>query len=238
MSNVHALPTPNVITASDLLAVAEELGKEAGKGRDTQIKFMLKVLEGSYHGAIDLAGNKHGKEIDDATQLTATYVKARQGSVVFDAKADNQRKTISCIRTMIKFGQYTKGGNGEPLATTNSLMSMRQKLRQDPAQAKLLDDAANTVLKFARTQMKRDTMVEGDELKAFCFKPAKSDAPNAEERVAATRKLLDKLIKGDLPDNVQDNSSDIVVARDALTRRLVSIAKAKGTAKQGGTNAP
>jgi len=235
MSNVHALVTPNVITAADLLDVAQELGKQAGQGKDTQVKFLLKVLEGAYHNAIDLAGNKHGKDIDDATKLVEAYVKAQSGATVFDHKAPNQRKTISCARTMIKFGQWTKGGNGEPIASANNLMTMRQKLRQNPTEAKKLDDAANTLLKQARTQLKRDTLLTDEELRQLCYKKPKGDAPTAEERLESTRKLLDKLIKGDLPDGAQDNSSDVIVARDSLTRRLIAIAKAKGTAKQGGT---
>jgi len=238
MSNVHALPVPNVITAADLLDVAQELGKQAGQGKDTQVKFLLKVVEGGYHNAIDLSGNKFGKDIDDATKLAEAYVKARQSSVVFDAKADNQRKLISTLRTSIKLGQWPKGGNGEPLATVNNLMTMRQKLRQNPAEARASTAPANTLLKYARAQLKRDTLLTDEELRQLCYKKPKGDAPTAEERIEATRKLLDKLIKGDLPDGAQDNSSDVIVARDSLTRRLIAIAKAKGTAKQGGTNAP
>ena len=238
MSNVHALPTPNVITANDLMDVAQELGKEAGKGRDTQIKFLLKVVEGGYHNAVDLAKNKHGQDIDDATKLAETYVKARQNSVMFDAKADNQRKLISCLRTNIKLGQWPKGGNGEPLQTVNNLWTMWRKLRADPALAKTLDDAANTQMKYARAQLKRDTLLSDDELRELCFRKPKGDALTAEERLEATRKLLDKLIKGGFPDGAQDNSSDVIVARDSLTRRLIAIAKEKGAAKQGGSNAP
>jgi hypothetical protein len=49
-------------------------GAEAGKGKDTQIKFLLKAVEGGYHNALDLAGNKHGTDVDDATKLAETYV--------------------------------------------------------------------------------------------------------------------------------------------------------------------
>src|SRR6478609_4651259 len=67
--NAHTPPPSNHITAADIMSYAQELGKQAGQGKDTQIKFLLKVAEGGYHNAIDLAGNKHGKDIDDATKL-------------------------------------------------------------------------------------------------------------------------------------------------------------------------
>lgn len=237
MNNVHQLATPNVIGINDLMAVAKELGEQAGKGQDTQVKFLLKAVEGGYHNAIDLKGHKHGRDIDDATKLAEAYVKARNGSVVFDAKAANQQKLISTLRTSIKLGQWPKGGNGEPLQTVNILMTMRQRLRQNPAEAKKLDDAANTLLKYARAQLKKDVLLSDEELKQLCYKPTPADAPTAEERIEAQRKALDKLIKG-FPDGAQDNSSDIILARDSLTRRLIAIAKAKGAAKQGGTNTP
>ncbi len=63
---VSPLPTPNRHTLDQLLAKITELGEQAGKGKDTQIKFLLSCVEGGYHGAVDLVSNKHGTEIDDA----------------------------------------------------------------------------------------------------------------------------------------------------------------------------
>ena len=235
--NQHT-PTPNHITVQDLMDVAKDLGNQSGKSADAQIKFLLKVVEGGYHNAVDLVRNKHGQDIDDATKLGEAYVNTRQAGVVFDAKAPNQQKLISYVRKTIEIGQWPKGGVGEPLQTINNLMTMRQKLRQIPAEVKKLDDAANTLLKYARAQLKRDTLIDDAELRTFCFKSKKKDAKTSEERVVEYRKMLDKLIKGDLPDGAQDSSSDVIAARDALTSRLIDIAKAKGAAKQGGTNNP
>src|SRR6266536_3198858 len=108
-------PQPsNKLDLAQLMARATELGEQAGKGKDTQIKFLLSCVEGAYHNAIDLVTNKHGNDVDDAIKLSEAYVKAQGGSTVFDAKAANQRKLASTLRTGIKLGQYTKGGVGEP----------------------------------------------------------------------------------------------------------------------------
>jgi hypothetical protein len=224
----------NAITFADLLQTAADLGAEAGKGKDTQIKFLLKAVEGGYHNALDLAGNKHGTDVDDATKLAETYVKAQQGAVVFDAKAPNQRKLISTIRTGIKLGSWPKGGNGEPLATVNNLMTIRQNLKKIPAEAKKLDDAANTLMKYARTQLKRDQLIDDAELKEFCYKPGK-DLATAEELIERMAKQLDKLVDGSASQSTaQDNSPEIRNARQALRQRLVAIAKARGLAKGNG----
>src|ERR1017187_5917381 len=124
-------PKTNAITFDDMMDTAKELGEQAGKGKDTQIKSLLKVLEAGYHNTFDLKANKHGQDVDDATKYAEAYVKAQGSAAVFDAKAMNQRKLISPLRPAIKLGQWPKGGNGEPLATVNNLISMRQKLRQN-----------------------------------------------------------------------------------------------------------
>lgn len=215
----------NAITYSDLEAVATSLGADAGKGRDTQIKFLLKIVEGAYHNAIDLKPNKHGLGVDDCTKLAEAYVKAQGTATIFDAKAANQRKLISCLRTSAKLGQWPKGGNGEPLATVNNLISMRQNLRKDPAQAKKLDDAANTLLKYARAQVKLDQLIDDRGLRDFCYKP-EAQPRTAEEIIESARNQLEKLIAG--RNGPQDLSPTIKSAKDLLTSRLKEIATARG----------
>ena len=230
--------TGNTITFQDLLDTATQLGQEAGKGRDTQIKFLLKAVEGGYHNVLDLSANKHGTDVDDAQKLSEVYVKAHQGAVVFDAKAANQRKLISTVRTSIKLGSWPKGGNGEPMATVNNLMTMRQKLRQNPVEAKKLDDAANTLLKYARAQLKRDTLIDDAELKEFCYKAGKN-LPTAEDIIESMVKQLDKLIDGSAAQSTaQDNSSEIRQARQEMRKRLSAIATARGKTKGNGAQAP
>lgn len=228
----------NKISFADLEKVAQDLGEQAGRGKDTQIKFLLKAVEGGYHGAIDLTSNKHGTDVDDATKLSEIYAKAHSGAVVFDAKAPNQRKLISTVRTSIKLGSWPKGGNGEPLATVNNLMTIRQKMKQNPAEAKTLDDAANTLLKYARAQLKRDTLIDDAELKEFCIRPGQELA-TAEEIIEKMAKQLDKLISGEASHSTaQDKSNEIVDARHKLRQRLAAIAKARGAIQGNGAAGP
>jgi len=220
---------PNTLKMDDLLAAATQLGTESGKGRDTQIKFLLKVMEGGYFGAIDGTTNKHGTDIDDCTKLAETYVKAHQGNVVFDAKAPNQRKLISTLRTSMRLGQWPKGGNGEPLGTVNNLLSIRQKMRKDPALSKRVDDAANTFLRYAREQMKRDRCIDDDGLRELCLKKL-PDEKTAEQMIEQARQQLTRIFEHKGPNHVGDTSPHIKTAMQSLTTRLAEIAKAK---KQG-----
>lgn len=225
--NAAATPrsTSNVMTFDDMLETATQLGTEAGKGKDTQIKFLLKAVEGGYHNILDLTPGKHGPDVDDAVRLSEAYFKAQQGAVVFDAKAPNQRKLASTVRVAIRLGSWPKGGAGEPLATVNNLMTLRQNLRKKPENAKLLEDAANTLLKYARVQLKRDELLEADELEEFCFKPVKEET-TAEAVLERMAKQLDKLIEGD--GDMQDNSSEVISARRSVRKRLEAIATAQG----------
>jgi hypothetical protein len=221
----------NVITFDDMLRIADDLGTQAGNGVDTQIKFMLKMVEGGYHGALTMDPNKHGPSVDDATKLAETYVKARNIAVVFDAKAPNQRKFISTLRTGIKLGAWPKGGNGEPLATVNELMTIRQNLKKVPAEAKRLDDATNTLLNYARAQMKRDQLIEPSELRGFCYRKV-NELPTAEDIIESCAKQLDKLYNGHAAQNTaQCRTANINSARQALRQELVSIATKRGASK-------
>lgn len=226
--------TPNAITFEQMLDIAKELGRQAGLGKDVQIKSDLKVIEAAYHGSMDLTHDKHGTGVDDATAFAEAYFKASGENTMFDAKADNQRRLISNVRKCIKLGSYTKGGNGEPMQTVNALMTYRQKLRQDPAKRKNIDDAHNTLMKFATQQLKRDNMIDPKEFDAFCYK-AVTEPRTAEDIIEGVRSTLTKLSEGKVtncPD--MDNSPEIKEAMRSLTKRLANIAKAKG----GQTTAP
>jgi len=222
--------TTNGLSFADLTTIAQDLGAQAGQGKDTQIKMLMKLVEGGYHSAIDSDRNKHGQDMDDATKLAETYVKAQTGATVFDAKAPNQRKLISCFRTCIKLGQWPKGGPGEPLGTMNNLMSQRQKLRQNPATAKKVDDAANTLLKYARQQLKSDQLIPDDQLNEMCFRKT-PELRTAEEIVESLRKQLRQLHEGKAANNTAlDNSKHVKDAINALSRRLEEIRNPKKAA--------
>lgn len=225
----------NTPTFNDLLQTAITLGEQAGQGKDTQIRFDLKVLEGAYLGVIDLDPNKHGNDRRDGIVLAEAYAKAQNTAVIFDAKAPNQRKLISNVDKMIKLGANPKWGQGEPLATVNALVTMRQTLRKDPAHAKKLDDAHNMLMRFATAQLKEATLFTGDDLKTFAFKKD----PNLREAadiLEGVRKMMNNLKVGKVsncPD--LDNSPEVQTIINACTKRLTAIAKAKGA--QSGPNA-
>jgi hypothetical protein len=205
-----------------------DLGMQAGQGADTQVKALLRAVEGSYHAALDLSKNKHGDDIDDATVLAEDYFKARNSAVVFDAKSPNQRKLVSTIRTSIKLGSYTKGGTGEPIATVQNLMTMCANLRKIPGEVKKLNDPANTLLNYARVQLWRDTLIEDDELKTFCYKKPQEFA-TAEDIIERCAKQLESLANGKAAHGTaQNNGNNVTDAARALRKELAAIATARG----------
>lgn len=221
---------PNTITRDELVERIKLLGESGGRGVDHQVKALLSVCEGAYHGLFDLKANKHGADKDDAVFLTEQYFAARAKATRFDHKAPNIRKQTSLFRTMIKGGQWSKGGPGEPMGILDKLLHRRDQLRKDPVQAKNLDDAANTVMKFTRTLLKQDLLPHDAELDGFCFKK-QADIATAEERVEAIRKNLQTLSQGD-KNGIQDNSAEVRAAIASLTSRLTAIAQAKRGVKK------
>lgn len=220
--------TPNTMSFNDLLNDAVMLATNEGNGKDAQVKFDLRLVEAAFLGVLDQSPDKHGKGMDDATALSEAYVKARGSAIVFDTKAGNVRKLVSTTRKCIKLGMWPKGGNGEPLQTVNNLVSMRQTFRKDPTKAKKLDDAHNMLMRYATQQLKRDTLIDGDELRAFCFK-SETDPRTGEEVLESIRDTAIKLSKGKIANCADlDNSPEITAIVTACNKRLSAIAKAKG----------
>lgn len=225
----------NTLSLSDLLSVATILGGQSGQSRDAQIKMLMKTAEGGYYNGINLDANKHGQDIDDATKLAEAYVKAQASSTMFDAKAPNQRKLISLLRTSIRFGQWPHGGTGEPISVMNDFISYRQKVKAKPGMSGKLDDAANSFMRFARQQLKRQQVIDNSEFDSFLFKPEHTLA-TAEEIIEGARKSLQRLKEGKAAKNTaSDQSPEIGKAIDALTKRLKEIASQR--APQGGQQA-
>lgn len=215
----------NAQTFASVLATATALGQMAGQGRDTQVKMLVSITEGSYHNALDLIENKHA-DMDDAEKLAEAYSLARGNATVFDHKAPSSRKLASSFRTAVKLGQFSKGGNGEPLATMNNLLTHWRAFRKDPAKVKKLDDAANTFLRFARTQLKRDHMVDDQELQAMCYKsPARSKT--TQQIIEKLRKDTKALVDGTAAGGAAfDNDPLITQALGCFGDRLRAIAAA------------
>lgn len=246
MSPTQTMPTTNVVPAAAggvaapnlpsfeaMLQVAQELGEQAGKGKDTQIRFDLKLIEAAYLGTINLDPNKHGPDRRDAIVLAEAYVKAQQGATQFDAKSDASRKLISNVDKCIKLGGNPKWGQGEPLATVNALVTFRQKMRRDPQQAKKLDDAHNALMRFATTQLKRDTLIDGDELHKFVFKRDPNER-TIEDVLEAIRKMANNLKAGKVAHCHEiDQSPEVQSIINSCTKRLTAIAKARGAGKGG-----
>jgi hypothetical protein len=218
----------NLPKLDDLLKDAKELGATAGRGPESWAQLLLKVFNASYLGGVDLDGNKHGKGIDDSTKIAEAYVSGQTGSMIFNAKAPSQKKTISCVRTMTRLGMYTKGGTDEPLSTVNQFVAQRQKMRKDPAYSKRLDDVSNSLLRFARAQLKRDSMITAAEFPDFILKK-EPEAPTEEEWLERKRKeaLNAKAGKGGF--SIDAATADAIA--HACTKRLKAIANARGGQK-------
>jgi hypothetical protein len=219
------------------MSKAAELGTIAGKGRNTQIQFHLSILDAAYAGTIDLTTNKHGPDRDDALMLSEAYVRAQNTATIFDPKAPNQRKATSLVRTCVKLGHYRpkNGGAGEPVQTVNNLMGEWRKIRNgaNSKLAKRLDDATNTLMRFARAQLKDDRLIPASRFQEFMLRKDR-ELPDAEELVARARDALKALIDGKAAEGTaKDDSQEVQSAHQWLTVRLAQLAEeaASATAK-------
>jgi len=225
--NLAHQPT-NDTRFADLVGQVENLAAVAGQGSDVQVKYLLLITQNAFDGVIDNTINKHGDNVDDATVLAEKYWKVRNKNVIFNAKADNQRKTISTMRQCITLGGWSKGGPGEPIGMVNRAMTLYRDLRKDPATAKRLIDAANYLITIARRMKKQDAVLDEDELRELAFKPD-AEMATVEEVLDATRKTLTKLYQGKHKSG-QCATPNIDAAIKKLNAELKAIADGKRNA--------
>jgi hypothetical protein len=208
-------------------------GRNRGIGSDSQVKTLVDIIDSGYCGVLDLTPDKHGKGVDDAQYQAKLYWEDSGKAAVFDAKAGNQRKTASCLRTGIKTGSCTKWGVGEPITNVDKLLQIRKRLRANPALAGKLDDAFNTVIKYCRRQLKRNDLIGPDELEAMCYK-AVPEQRTVEDIVAAMRKQAENLYKGKSKAGAC-NTPHMKAIIDATTKQLKAFvdARKKGEEPEG-----
>ncbi len=211
----------NRMTFDDLRSIAKDLGEQAGKGTDTQERYILQVIESGYLNVADLAANKHGGQRDDAVVLAGDYLTAKNASVTFDKKSKSHQKLVSCTRTGIKLGMYPRGGDGAIMKMVGDLMSIWRNEAKVASNRKNMKDAFNTIMDVARVQIRRDTILGDVELKGLCYKPTKEEAP-PEKIIASAKDKLEALVASG-----QDTSVEVSTAIRELHDRLRDIA-AKG----------
>lgn len=178
----------NVPTMADYEARMTELGQAVARGEDAAGLALVKITEAAHVGVIDLTKDKYGPSKDDPTRMAEVYVKGRNATAVFSAKADKYRKLRSNFAKAIKFGSCTKFGPGEPIGVLDRLLTVRRKLLTSNGNAKRMDDTANSILRFMTAQLKRDTIIGDSELSTFIYKNSSPD-----KRI---EKALGELVKG------------------------------------------
>lgn len=215
---------PNAPTLASLRADLEALAKTGGAGKDIQIKAAIKVIEAAYLGTIDLQPNKHGQGVNDATLLAEDFVKNFSGALIFDTKAPTSKKLLSCFNTLIKFGNTSKWGQGQPMQQVNDFLHARQQARKKGG--KKLSDAFNAIMGFVRKQAKEDNLLTPQEFDEFIYKKD-ADPRSGKDVLDSIRQTIIKLRKGQVancPD--KDDSPETHAILTACNQR---IAKLTGT---------
>jgi hypothetical protein len=191
-SNLPPNSGKNDTRYEDLLHKARELGVMAGKGKDTLVQFGILMVNAAYDGAIDLSKDKHGSGVDDAAHAYGEYSRAMATGTIFDHRSPSGKVQAAKLRSCIRLGSWTRGGPGEPIQTMNKLLAIRDKLRKDPVQCKGLDDAYNTLLRYARYQVKQNGAIDDEQLlRVFCLKPEAQKATLEEYLKGVSKKLED-----------------------------------------------
>ncbi len=218
----------------DLKADLAKIAQTDGAGRDSRIKWGLRLLDAAYEGVIDMVKDKHGKDEDDAVHLCADYALNQRNATQFDTKSDTGKVQISKARTVIRCGGLVQLGRGEPINTVNNLMNARRVMRRDPALAGKLDDAFVTLLRYCRIQLKSPSKLldSPEELRALCLKPTPR-RKSIEEKLKAMYKDVDSLIKGTMQHGkMQFSCDELELAREGLKDSIRVFARGGSTSSE------
>lgn len=226
-SNLLAQKWDQLLEDTRLAAASKAAGDEV------RVQHLLKVFRAGFEGVIDNTQDKHGSGVDDAQRIAEVWYKSRNANVVFNPKADNQKKLISEMRRMIICGGWTKGGPQEPVATVNNVMGAYKKMRA--TEGPRMIDAGNFLLAVARHISRSDTMPAHDDLMKHALKPVGSVA-TIEDVLDATRRTLIKLQSGKHSAG-QCATVNVDHAVKALNKELKAIADAKRAAETAAVGA-
>lgn len=219
----------------DLIAKSAELGATFGKGQDVAQQHLLTVFQAAFDGVIDNTRDKHGPGIDDAFLVAKAYWDARNKSVVFNAKAPNQRKSASCVRQVIALGGWHQGGPSEPLNMVNSAMRQYLELRKVPGNMPKLRDGYNYVVEIARKMKKAAQVLDLAQLRTLAFKPDR-DVLTPEEVLATCRNTIQKLFNGKHSAG-KYSTPNVEAALKALNKEFKAIADSRGEKEPAEKNA-
>src|ERR1700728_1452974 len=115
----------NKPTMQDIENAVDELGDQAGKGKDTQVKFILQMVQGGYHGTLELNASKHGTDVDDAQYFGEREVKRAGAATV-------ERITESEVKKLAKL-IYGSASHGTAQCNTANVVNARDNLRKELA---------------------------------------------------------------------------------------------------------
>jgi hypothetical protein len=223
-ATVTTMPKSNTPTFEDMLAEADRLGGLQGEGEDSQIKFLLKLVEGAYLGVFNLEKNRRGTNIDDAAAMSERYFKARNKGAIFNRDARNIQKLCSTHRRGIQFGRETRWGRSPSvLQMSNEYVEqwrqyrseLDSKSRRHPVSGKRLNDAFNAFQLFITAQMKSGSVLSKEERNALMW-VKDTDAKTEMEKLDDIRKAIKK---------TGDASPQMQVAYDKVTERITNLVK-------------
>lgn len=225
----------NAPTMATLLEEVFELGKNVAKGNDAQIQFDIKLVSAAMSGTLSLDPNKHGENISDADKMAEAYANGRTKNLIFDPKANNQRKLRSNAKKMIKLGTTPKWGHTQPMEAVNYLISQHQTFKKTPSNSRRLDDPHNALMRFATEQLKRDKIMSNEEISRYCYKKDKEPRTGT-ELLEGMRKVADKLAIGKVS-NCADALPEAKEVSRVITKLLTQIAKQQAPGAQQTTPA-
>lgn len=204
-------------------------GAKQAEGDESWSAFLVKCHELSYLGVIDTQRDKHGKNTCDAYVLIGDFHQGQSKAKVFGTKTQSQRTQAAKLNAIIKLGQYTLGGTGEPLSTVGAFCSEHKRRNTDAVLRKSLVDFPTAFVKFAREQNKPGVthMLDKDQWLKCMTKEPKEDK-GEEDFWNAERKKLQKLTTAK-PHQPLLDASTVKAINNLITKRLVDIAKTKQT---------
>jgi hypothetical protein len=218
-------PMSNAPSHEDIMGSIKVLATEDGRGRDSQIRFALTVINAAYLGTASLAPDKHGKGRSDALVYAEHYVRIQSGAVIFDRRANKTKKLVSNTKKYIEVGVSTQWGRGQPMQFVEEFADFMKAVRnKDPSALKKcpngkteadLNDAVNGLLRLLTAQKKSPRLFTEDERNAYAFKTER-DPKTEMEKLMAIHKSLEK---------TGDKSVQIEAAKASIKQRVAAIVK-------------
>lgn len=207
---------------SDFMSNVREFGRAEAAGKDALPMLTVAVVRAVADGVVDLDKDSDGN--DAAARIYTAYAQAKTKKAVHERTDNGLKANISKLRQIITFAGNPKY---DAVDVLNRAIVRRKEMEEQEIDVK---PAYAAYVDVARAQNKQDDPLTDEQI-TECVGKAPPRDKTLEGELEKIQKAIDKIITGENPHGIKDQSSELVQAHELIGARLAALMQARQDAE-------